>query len=174
MNCSSEILAASATRSSTARFSLDEYIIPAFVSSLAEGCKTMTETYETTMDDIEATLGTVPGFLEGLPDEDLVNEWPTFKKYVATETLIPAKYRELIGLAVAANTKCQYCQHFHRGAAQLQGATEEELAEIAFLASYTARYSAMLHAQEYDLDTFKEETAQVAEHFQQGMAAADD
>ncbi len=134
----------------------------------------MTDSYETTTDDIEATLGIVPGFLEALPEEDLVNEWPTFKKYLVTETEIPAKYRELIGLAVAANTTCQYCQHFHRGAAQLQGATDEELAEISFLASYTARYSAMLHAQEYDLETFKEETAQIASHFQAGMAAADD
>jgi AhpD family alkylhydroperoxidase len=157
-----------------ARISLDEYIISGIVSSSAERRTTMTETYETTMNDIEATFGIVPGFLEGLPEEDLVNEWPTFKKYVVAETEIPAKYRELIGLAVAANTKCQYCLHFHRGAAQLQGATEEELAEISFLASTTARYSAMLHAQEYDLDTFKEETARIAEHFQQGMAAADD
>lgn len=134
----------------------------------------MTDTYETTANDIEATLGIVPGFLEALPEEDLTNEWPTLKKYLVTETQIPAKYRELISLAVAANTKCPYCQHFHRGAAQLQGATDQELAELSFLAGYTARYSAMLHAQEYDLEQFKDETAQIAEHFQTGMAAADD
>lgn len=134
----------------------------------------MTDTYETTIDEIEETLGIVPGFLEALPEEDLVAEWPTFKKYLVAETEIPAKYRELIGLAVAANIRCPYCQHFHRGAAAIQGATEEELAELSFLASYTARYSAMLHAQEYDMDTFEEETAQIAEHFQAAMAGGDD
>ncbi|QFU82696.1 carboxymuconolactone decarboxylase family protein [Natronorubrum aibiense] len=133
----------------------------------------MTDTYETTITDIESTLGIVPGFLEALPDDDLVAEWPTFKKYLVAETEIPAKYRELIGLAVAANIRCPYCQHFHRGAAQLQGATEDELAELSFLASYTARYSAMLHAQEYDLETFKTEAEQIAEHFQ-GQLASDD
>jgi AhpD family alkylhydroperoxidase len=135
---------------------------------------TTTGKYEETVNDIEETLGIVPGFLATLPHEDTVNEWPTLKKYLVTETRIPAKYRELISLAVAANTKCQYCQHFHRGAAQLQGATDEELAELSFLAGYTARYSAMLHAQEYDLEEFKTETAQIAEHFQTQMAAGDD
>jgi len=134
----------------------------------------MTQSYDRTISDIEETLGTVPGFLEALPVEDLTNEWPTFKKYLVAETEIPPKYREFIGLAVAANTGCPYCSHFHRGAAQLHGATEEELAELSFLASYTARYSAMLHAQEYDLETFKEETAQIAEHFQTAMAEGDD
>ncbi|MFA9425509.1 carboxymuconolactone decarboxylase family protein [Natronorubrum sp. A-ect3] len=133
----------------------------------------MTDTYETTITDIESTLGIVPGFLEALPDDDLVAEWPTFKKYLVAETEIPAKYRELIGLAVAANIRCQYCQHFHRGAAQLQGATDAELAELSFLASYTARYSAMLHAQEYDLETFKTEAEQIAEQFQGQLASGD-
>ena len=133
----------------------------------------MTDTYETTITDIESTLGIVPGFLEALPDDDLVAEWPTFKKYLVAETEIPPKYRELIGLAVAANIRCPYCQHFHRGAARLQGATEDELAELSFLASYTARYSAMLHAQEYDLETFKTEAEQIAEQFQGQLASGD-
>ncbi len=134
---------------------------------------TTTPTYEATIEEIEATLGIVPGFLDALPEEDLVAEWPTFEKYMLAETEIPAKYRELIGLAIAANIRCPYCQHFHRGAAQLRGATEEELAELSFLASYTARYSAMLHAQEYDMETFEAETAQIADHLQTAMAEGD-
>lgn len=133
----------------------------------------MTPTYETTTDEIEETLGFVPGFLDALPEEDLVNEWPTFRKYLVGETEIPAKYRELIGLAVAANTGCPYCQHFHRGAAQLRGATEAELAELAFLASYTSRYSAMLHAQDYDLDTFEDEAERIGQHLQAQAARGD-
>ena len=110
--------------------------------------------YENTLKDIEKTLGMVPGFMKALPKEVLVHEWPLFKKSNFEETEIPAKYRELMGLAVAANIKCPYCTLFHKGAAQMNGATEEELAETAFLASYTARWSAIIHAQHYDYDTF--------------------
>lgn len=109
--------------------------------------------YENTLKDIEKTLGMVPGFMKALPKEVLVQEWPLFKKYNFEETEIPAKYRELMGLAVAANIKCPYCTLFHEGTAMMNGATEEELAETAFLASYT-RWSAIIHAQHYDYDTF--------------------
>jgi len=41
---------------------------------------------------------------------------------------------------------------FHREAAKMNGATEDELAETVFLASYTARWSAIIHAQHYERD----------------------
>jgi AhpD family alkylhydroperoxidase len=122
--------------------------------------------------DIEETLGFVPGFWE-LNDEDLVNEWPNFKRHAFEETVIPPKYKELIGLAIAANIKCPYCQHFHKGAAKMHGATEEELKEVAFLASWTARYSGLIHGMDYDVDTFKDEFERMAAHIQ-GHTAADD
>lgn len=131
-------------------------------------------TYDETLDDIETTLGLVPGFLEQLPDSDLVNEWPAFKRHTVEETAIPGKYKELMGLAIAANLKCPYCQYFHTEAAKLHGATEEELAETFYLASFTSRYSAMIHAQHYDYTTFEDETDRIGEHLQAQMAAADD
>lgn len=126
--------------------------------------------YEETLKDIERTFGIVPGFMKGLPADVLVTEWPLFKKYVLGETEIPGKYRELIGLAVAANIKCPYCQLFHRGAAKLHGATDEELSEVAFLASFTARWSAFIHAQHYDYDTFEKEIHQIGEHLKKMMS----
>ncbi len=125
--------------------------------------------YENTLKDIEKTLGIVPGFMKALPEEVLNHEWPLFKKYNFEKTEIPAKYRELMGLAVAANIKCPYCQLFHKGAAQMNGATEEEVAETVFLASYTARWSAIIHAEHYDYDTFKEEFEQIGAHLQKTM-----
>ncbi len=121
-------------------------------------------TYENTLKDIEKTIGIVPGFMKALPKEVLVQEWPLFKKYNFEETEIPAKYRELMGLAVAANIKCPYCTLFHKGAAEMNGATEEELAETVFLASYTARWSAIIHAQHYDYETFAREFGQIGEY----------
>ena len=57
-----------------------------------------------------------------------------------------------------------YCQLFHTGAAKLRGATDEELAEVAFLASFSSRWSTMIHAQHYDYDTFEKEVHQIRAH----------
>ena len=130
-------------------------------------------TYGETRRDIEETLGLMPGYFDALAETDLVNEWPNFKRYALEETEIPAKYRELIGLAIAANIKCPYCQLFHREAAKMHGATEEEVAELEFLASWTSRYSSLIHAQNYDYETFANEFGQIGEHLEQRMAADD-
>ncbi|WP_222913409.1 carboxymuconolactone decarboxylase family protein [Natrinema sp. SYSU A 869] len=130
--------------------------------------------YDETVTDIEETFGLLPGYLEALPEQELVNEWPNLKRFLFGETEINPKTREFIGLAMAAAIGCEYCRHFHKGAAQLHGATEEELSELFFLASYTPRYSALIQAQDYDIDVFKEETEQIAEHLQEQMAAGDD
>jgi AhpD family alkylhydroperoxidase len=124
--------------------------------------------YDDTLKDIKKTFGFVPGFMKGLPQDVLMHDWPLMKKYTLGESKIPAKYRELLGLAVAANIKCPYCQLFHRSVAQMYGATPEEFAEIAFLASYTSRWSAMIHAQHYDYDTFAKETQQIGEFVSKG------
>jgi AhpD family alkylhydroperoxidase len=79
-----------------------------------------------------------------------------------------------MGLAVAANKSCPYCQHFHSHAARLHGATDAELAEAAAVSSLTARWSAMIHAQGYDVDQFKDETAQIGAHLQKQMESAGD
>ncbi|MGM0590319.1 MAG: carboxymuconolactone decarboxylase family protein [Halobacteriota archaeon] len=125
--------------------------------------------YQETVADIEETMGMVPGFFDALDEEDLVHEWPIWKKYGFEETEIPAKYRELIGLAIAANIKCPYCQAFHKAAARLQGATDEELSEVYLLSSWTSRYSAIIHAQDYDMDTFHEELEAIGGHLQEQM-----
>ncbi len=120
--------------------------------------------YDETVTEIEDTFGLVPGYLEALPEQDLINEWPNMKRFMFGATEIESKNRELVGLAVAAAIGCEYCRHFHKGAAQLHGATDEELAEVAFLASYTPRYSAIIQAQDYDVGQFKDEVAQIADH----------
>lgn len=132
------------------------------------------ETYRETVNEIEETLGIVPRWFSAIPEEDLVNEWQTFKRLeLDEEGEIPPKYRELINLAVSAAIKCPYCEHFHREAAKLHGATEEELSELFYLASSTPRYSAMIHAQGYDVDLFKSEVEQIGAHLQAQAAGGD-
>jgi len=120
--------------------------------------------YETTLKDIQKTLGMFPGFMKAIPKDVLIQDWPLMKKYQLGETQIPAKYREFIGLAIAANIKCPYCSLMHTAMATFNGATDKELAEVAFLASFTARWSAMLHALQYNYDTFAKEAKQIYEH----------
>ena len=120
--------------------------------------------YEDTLEDVKQTFGIVPGFMKAIPKDVLVQDWPLMKKYQAGESEIPAKYREFVGLAVAANIKCPYCALMHTAMATLNGATDKEIAEVAFLASFTARWSAMLHALQYNYDTFAKEVHQIGEH----------
>ena len=49
--------------------------------------------------------------------------------------VIPAKYRELIALAVAMTTQCSYCLDSHTQNAAKAGATREEIAETIFIAA---------------------------------------
>jgi AhpD family alkylhydroperoxidase len=104
--------------------------------------------------------------MKALPNDVLVHDWALWKKYSLGQTKIPAKYRELGGLSVAANIKCPYCQLMHTALAKFHGATDEELAEVYYLASLTARWSAMIHAQNYDWDIFEKEAQQIGVHLQ--------
>ena len=49
--------------------------------------------------------------------------------------VIPAKYRELISVAVALTTQCSYCLDVHTRRALAARATREELAEATFVAA---------------------------------------
>ena len=131
---------------------------------------TNTASYQETVTDIEDTIGFVPGFMEAVPEDTLVHEWPVFKQYTLGESVMPPKYREMMQLAVAATQKCPYCVMFHRAAAELHGATEEELAEVGVLASLTTRWSAMIHTQRYDQDTFEDEVHQIGAFLQEQQA----
>jgi AhpD family alkylhydroperoxidase len=123
--------------------------------------------YQETLNDIEKTFGFVPGFMKALPQDVLTHDWPLWKRYSFETSTIPNKYRELAGLEVAANLKCPYCQLMHTALARFYGATDEELKETYFLASLTSRWSAMIHAQNYPLDTFHQEAQQMGDYLQQ-------
>ena len=134
---------------------------------------TTAASYEETVTDIVNTLGSVPGFMEAVPEDALVHEWPVFKQYTVGESVIPPKYRELMQFAVASSHHCKYCSTFHSGAAELHGATEEEIAEAGLLTSITQRWSAMLHAQQYDYDTFVDEFNEIGAFLTEQQQNAD-
>src|SRR5262245_6584227 len=114
--------------------------------------------------DIKETLGLVPEFMQHLPDYLLPTEWASFKNLELSETAIPNKYKELIGLAVSGATRFRYCVHFHTEAARLFGATEEEITEAALMAKHTMAWSTYLNTMAFDYDGFVREFDQIAAH----------
>lgn len=129
-----------------------------------EGGEYEMDDYEATLADIKKTLGVVLDQFKVIPKDVVPQEWAEMKKYAFGETQIPAKYRELIGLAVAAAIKCPYCIHFHTKAAKMNGASDKEIAEVAYLTRFTVGWSAMLHATSIDFESFKKQMAQVEAH----------
>ena len=77
---------------------------------------------------------------------------------------VPNKYRELIGIGVAAATKCRYCIFFHREMAKLEGATDAEIEDAVHFAKSTSGWSTYIQGLDYDYDTFKKEVRQAADY----------
>ena len=55
-----------------------------------------------------------------------------FDKAAVAAGAIPAKYKELIAVAVALTTQCPYCIDIHSGNAREAGATEADWDELWF------------------------------------------
>lgn len=117
--------------------------------------------------DIRETMGIVPTFFNQIPDEYLHHEWVVFKKLIFGETLIPNKYKELLGVALHSETKCHYCTLFHIEAAKLFGATDEEIQEAAHYAKMSLGWSAYLNGMRIDYEHFADELSQVGEYLSQ-------
>lgn len=122
--------------------------------------------------DIRETLGIVPSFFQAVPDELIASEWTSMKLLELSETAIPNKYKELIGLAVSGATRCRYCAYFHTEAARLFGATDQEIAEAALMAKHTMGWSSYLNALLPDYEEFVAEFDRIAEHVRQATATA--
>ena len=114
--------------------------------------------------DIEENLGVVPGFLKKLPDSTLELEWGLMKQSEMVPGAIPNKYRELIGIAVAAATRCKYCTLFHTEMAKLNGATDEEIEDAVHFAKSTMGWSTYLNGLQIDYDEFKKELSKSVDH----------
>jgi AhpD family alkylhydroperoxidase len=118
--------------------------------------------------DVEAEmkemLGLVPSFFSRIPEDYLDFEWELFKRLELGETRIPNKYKELMGIALHAETKCHYCTLFHTEAAKLFGATDEEIQEAVHYAKMSLGWSAYLNGIRQDYDQFADELARIGEH----------
>ena len=114
--------------------------------------------------EIRDTLGIIPSFFDHIPDDVFDLEWTLFKRFELEETLIPNKYKELIGIALHSETKCQYCTLFHTEAAKMFGASDEEIQEAVHYAKSSVGWSAYLNGMRLDYDEFAREVEQIGEH----------
>ncbi len=114
--------------------------------------------------EIAQTLGTVPDWVQTLPEPALAGFWGLMRDFYLAETKIPNKYKELIGVAVSGATRCKYCQLFHAEGARLNGATDEEIAEAAAMAGVTMMGSTYLNGIAVDYDQFHAETLRIVEY----------
>ena len=69
-----------------------------------------------------------------------------FDRAAVAAGAIPAKYKELIAVAVAVTTQCPYCVDIHVANARKAGATDAELTEAAMVAAALRAGGAVTHA----------------------------
>lgn len=122
--------------------------------------------------EMKQKLGIVPTFFKSISEPVLELEWNLFKKTELEEGLIPGKYKELIGLGIAAATRCRYCTIFHTEAAKLKGATDAEIEEAVYLAKMTAGWSSYVNGKQIDIDLFKKEVKAIVDHVRAKQAVA--
>ena len=114
--------------------------------------------------EIEQVFGGVPLMFKAVPDSSLELEWQLFKRVQFDEGPVPNKYRELIGLAVSAFAKCQYCLFYHTEVAKLMGATQAEIEDAVHYAKSSAGWSTYISGLQIDLDQFKKEVLAACDH----------
>lgn len=127
---------------------------------------------QATYKEIQSTFGAVPGFFKLLPDALIAPAWEQMRDVqLNPKTALPGKVKELIGLGVAAQIPCRYCIYFHTKAAQLQGATDDEVKEAIAVSALTRQWSTVLNGYGQDDAAFKAEVAQLVEGAKKAMSA---
>jgi AhpD family alkylhydroperoxidase len=122
--------------------------------------------------EIEQMFGLVPSMFKAVPDSSLELEWKLFKRVQFDEGPIPNKYRELIGVAISAVSKCRYCALYHTEVARLYGATDAEIEDAVHYAKSSAGWSTYINGIQLDYDQFQEEIRRACEHVRALQKAA--
>ena len=83
--------------------------------------------------------------MDALAPEVMKAFW-AFDKAAVAEGAIPAKYKELIAVAVAVTTQCPYCIDIHANNARKAGVSEAEIVEATMVAASLRAGGAVTHA----------------------------
>ena len=113
---------------------------------------------EETRAEIEAMLGRVPSFVDGIANAALPGMWTTLRDLSFNpDTALDSKTKALVSLAVSAQIPCQYCIFMDTGAAREAGATDQEIAEAVALAAQTRAWSTIFYGTQVDIEQFRTE-----------------
>jgi AhpD family alkylhydroperoxidase len=127
--------------------------------------------YQATLQDIKATLGSVPSFFKGFPTNGLPGAWQAMKNFqMNPNTAIPNQYKELIGLAVSSQIPCHYCTFFHTEGAKLNGASPDQIKEAVAIAAIERQWSTVLDGTQQDEGAFKKEVDKFIKKAEKEMA----
>lgn len=83
----------------------------------------------------------------------LENVWSDVKAVMATDSLIDAKTKEMIYVAVSVANACSYCVHSHTAAAKAQGMSDAEHAELLRIISVAAKTNHILTSMQLPVDS---------------------
>lgn len=122
--------------------------------------------------EMEEAFGTVPLQFKVFPQHLRPAAWELMKAQQSQEAVIPAKYTELIGLAVASQIPCDHCVYFHSEMAKILGATDAEIQEAVASAADTRLWSTVLNGANVDYETTKAEVDKMLMHVKKKMESA--
>lgn len=115
-----------------------------------------------TYKEIQQTFGFVPTFFKSFPEHGIAGAWGEMKALeMNPKTMVPAKTKELIGLAVAAQIPCRYCVYFHTSVAKANGATDEEIKEAIAMSALTRHWSTTLNGMQVDPQRFRDDVTKM-------------
>lgn len=113
--------------------------------------------------EIKSTFGVVPTFFKEYPQEGLAGAWDEFKTVqLNTKTALDGKTKDLIGLAVASQIPCRYCNYFHRKGIAAAGGTKAEMNMAIALAAETRKWSTYFNGAQLDMTKFKADVDKMA------------
>jgi AhpD family alkylhydroperoxidase len=78
--------------------------------------------------------------------------WHEVKTLMATDTLIDARTKEMIYVAVSVANACSYCVHSHTAAARAKGMSDAEHAELMNIISLAARTNHLVTSLQVPVD----------------------
>ena len=76
---------------------------------------------------------------------DIMGAFGAFNTAAMADGELSAKTKELIAVAVALTTQCEYCLTIHTEMAKKAGATDAELTEVTFVAAALRAGAAVTH-----------------------------
>ncbi|PHR59430.1 MAG: hypothetical protein COA44_00360 [Arcobacter sp.] len=114
-------------------------------------------------EDMEKTLGLTPTFLRLYPESAISGAWEAHKN-LASKGVIPAKYKEMMGLAVASQVPCTYCVYFHTKALKMHKASDEEIKESVAIAAQTRKWSTVINGADIEYGWFKKDVDLVVKY----------